>query len=62
MQKRQILILVGVSLCAALVLTQPLPSTVPLATREHQSRGELPGVSWLFHVNGKQYAAKLTRG
>jgi len=60
MQKRQILILVGVTLCAALVIAQPLPPTVPLATREHQSRGELPGISWQFRLNGKQYVSKLT--
>ena len=62
MQTRQLLILVGVALCAALVIGQPLPSTVPLATREHQSRGELPGISWQFRLNGKQYASKLTGG
>lgn len=61
MQKRQIPIVAALSLCAALVFAQPLPSTVPLATREHQSRGELRGFSWQFQIKGKKYAAKLTR-
>jgi hypothetical protein len=60
MQKRQVMILVGASLCAALVLAQPLSSTVPLATQEHHARHEQLGFSWQFWVNGKNYAAKLS--
>jgi hypothetical protein len=31
------------------------------AAQEHQARHELSGFSWQFWVNGKQYAAKLSR-
>ena len=63
MLKRQLLIIGGAFVCSALILAQTLPSTVPLATQEHQPRAPLnvPGIAWIFNLNGKKYEAKITR-
>jgi hypothetical protein len=64
MQKRQLLFIGGISLTAALVIAQTLPSTVPLAAREHQPVGrssDIRGFSWIFDLNGKKYQATIPR-
>ncbi|HZR18350.1 MAG TPA: hypothetical protein VFE51_13740 [Verrucomicrobiae bacterium] len=63
MKKLQTPILAGACLCAGLIFAQSLPSTVPLATQEHQfaRRHEFLGFSWQFSVNGKKYSANLSR-
>ena len=63
MKKLQILILAGVCLCTSPIFAQALPSTLPLATQEHQfaARHELLGFSWQFSLNGKNYSANLSR-
>jgi len=63
MQTRPLLIIGAISLCAALLFAQTLPSTLPLATREHQrpSPNGGQGFGWQFNLNGKKYEAKITR-
>ena len=45
---------------AACILAQVLPSTVPLASREHQVPAPIQGFSWMFSVNGQKFQAKIT--
>jgi hypothetical protein len=61
MKRFQIQMIAGGLLFAALGFAQSLPSTVPLATEEHQVRHELLGFSWQFSLKGKKYSAKLSR-
>ena len=61
MQFRRLLITGTVCFSAAITFAQNLPSTLPLATREHQPRGSEPGgVGFVFNLEGKQYEAKIT--
>jgi hypothetical protein len=64
MQKSQLLIIGGTFLCGALICAQTLPSTVPLAAREHQPRAPIDlneGFGWVFNLNGKKYEARISR-
>ena len=66
MQKNQPLILGGTFLsflCGTLICAQTVPSTVPLAAREHQPRALIVprGFGWVFDLKGKKYEARISR-
>ena len=62
MQKRQLLLIGGFALSAALMYAQTLPSTVPLASRERirPRPWSVKGEARLFNLRAAKYQAKVT--